>query len=76
MSKQHKKYTRLLLKESLKDEDALDMLQISRVETWHVENAADFHPDIWTAIYFEGDENKVDMIADRLSQSIESDGRW
>ena len=76
MPKRHKKYTGLLLKESLKDENILGMLHISRVETWHVENAADFQPDIWTAIYFESDENKVDMIADRLSQSIESDGRW
>ena len=51
MPKQHKKYTGLLLKESLKDENIRGMLHISRVETWQVENAADFQHDIRTAIY-------------------------
>ena len=67
-------FTGLLLKESLKDKDVLDLIQITKTETWNVDNATDFQPKIWTAIYFEGDESKIDFIASKLSQSLKE--RW
>lgn len=68
------KFTGLLLKESLKDKSILDVIRVTKTETWDVDNAADFQPKIWTAIYFEGDENQADVIAEKLSQSLKP--RW
>ena len=63
-------FTRLLLKESLKDESILEIIQITKTETWDVYNAADFQPKTWTEIYFEGDESQVAVISEKLSQSL------
>lgn len=67
-------FTGLLLKESLKDESVLDLVYITKIETWDVEHAAFFQPEVWTAIYFEGDESKVDDIAEKLSMSLKPRG--
>jgi hypothetical protein len=37
-------FTRLLLEESLKDKSILDVIQVTKTETWDVGNAADFQP--------------------------------
>lgn len=66
-------YTGLLLKESLLDESVLEGLRITRTETWHVENAADFQPKIWTAISIEGPDDEADDAAARLSRAIRPD---
>ncbi|MCH7732723.1 MAG: hypothetical protein IIB44_09440 [Candidatus Marinimicrobia bacterium] len=63
-------FTGLLLKESLKDESILEIIQITKTETWDVDNAADFQPKTWTAIYFEGDESQVAVITEKLSQAL------
>jgi hypothetical protein len=63
-------FTGLLLKESLENDSVLDLIRITRIETWDVDNAALFQPKIWTAIYFEGDESEIDYIVLELSQSL------
>ena len=60
----------LLLKESLHDERFLDEVRVSKIEIWDVENAADFQPDQWTAISFEGEPDQADLTAEKLSQAI------
>jgi len=67
-------FTALLLKESLEEEGVLDVIQITKTETWDVDSAADFQPKIWTAIYFEGDESQADVIAEKLSQALKPRG--
>ena len=67
-------FTGLLLKESLENERILDVIQVMKTETWNVESIADFQPEIWTAIYFEGDESQVDVIAEKLSWSLKPRG--
>jgi len=64
------KFAGLLLKESLKDLTILDLIQIAKTETWNVGNAADFQPEIWTAISFEGDASHSDFIAEKMSRSL------
>lgn len=67
-------FTGLLLKESLKDESILGLIHVTTTEIWDVDNAADFQPKTWTAIYFEGDESQVAVISEKLSQSLKP--RW
>ncbi len=67
-------FTGLLLKESLQDTSVLDGLRIARTETWRVENAADFQPEIWTAITVEGEADQADAVAGRLSRAMKP--RW
>jgi len=64
------KYIGLLLKEGLQDETILKYLTITKTEIWDAENAEGDQPKQWTAIYFEVDEEKVDEIADQLSQVL------
>jgi hypothetical protein len=68
------RFTGLLLKESLQDERVLDLIEVIKTETWHIDNTADFQPNIWTALTFEGDENQADTIAEKMSQSLKP--RW
>jgi hypothetical protein len=58
----------LLLRESLKDEGVLDLVQVSKVEVWDVENAVDWQPKRWTAISFEGESDRADEVAEAMSQ--------
>ncbi len=68
------KFTGLLLKEGLKDEQVLNEIQITKRETWDIKNATSFQPKTWTAIYFKGQENKADKIAEKLSRSLKPRG--
>ena len=64
----------LLLKESLSDERVLNLIKIIKTEIWHPKNATDFQPKTWTAIYFQGEENKVDQLVDKFSKTLKA--RW
>lgn len=66
-------FTGLIIKESLKPDTMLvEMgLKIVRTEKWSVdERAAEFQPNIWSAIFVEGEEGKIDVIANRISHFI------
>lgn len=63
------KFSGLLLKESLKDANVLDMLHIIDTETWNVKNATKFQPNVWTAVYFEANMSKADVISKKLSKT-------
>lgn len=64
------KFAGLLLRESLKDLSILDLIQITKTETWNVGNAAELQPETWTAIYFEGNASQSDFIAEKMSGSL------
>lgn len=66
-------FTGLIIKESLKTNTILTELglKIVRTEKWNVDKrAAEFQPDTWNAIFVEGEEEKIDAIANRLSHLI------
>lgn len=60
----------LLLRESLKDTGVLDLVQATKIEVWDVENAVDWQPKRWTAISFEGDDDRADQVAEAVSRAI------
>jgi hypothetical protein len=60
----------LLLKESLVDLDVLDRLNITKTETWHVTNAAEFQPAVWTAVSFEVNEAEAESVMAELSCAL------
>ncbi len=64
------KFKGLLLKESLKDKSILEELEITKTDVWNISNAADYQPKVWTAIYFEGEVNRADEVAEKLSYSL------
>jgi hypothetical protein len=64
----------LLLKESLKDDSILKLVRITHTETWNVENAADHQPAIWTALYFEIEDEQADAFAEKLSRVLHARG--
>ena len=69
------KFTGLLLAESLDDQSIFSLVRITREETWDVgDRAADFQPRTWTAIYFKGDEFRVELVAEALSHTLKD--RW
>ena len=64
----------LLLKESLTDMTVLELVQITRTETWQVSNAAAYQPAIWNAIYFEAEDSQADVFAGRFSEALKPQG--
>ncbi len=64
----------LLLKESLQDERVLTMVRIVKIESWPIQEPADFQPPVWTAVFFEGDTSQVDAFAQALSSALKP--RW
>jgi hypothetical protein len=64
----------LLVKESLADTRILDLLQVTKSESWQVSNAASYQPTVWTAISFETDASQSDAIADKLSHALKAQG--
>jgi len=72
------KFTGLLLKESLRDENVLDLIKVTKTETWNnIKNAAENQPKNWTAVYFEfeGTEDEADVKAEIISRALKS-GLW
>ena len=63
-------FTGLLLKESLKDEGVLDIVRVTKIEVWDIENAEDWQPKRWTAVSFEGDDNQAYAVVEKLSQAM------
>jgi hypothetical protein len=70
----------LLLRESLADLRVLDRLRITNTETWHVTNAAEFQPNLWTAISFEVDDADAEGVIEELNRALKPqwyiDTRW
>jgi hypothetical protein len=64
----------LILKESLEDTGVLDLVHITRTETWQVSNATEHQPATWTALSFEADESQADSLAEQLSRSLKAQG--
>ena len=60
----------LVLKESLSDTSVLNLLRITKTETWHVTNAASYQPTTWTAMSFEVKESQANTIAEKLSRAL------
>ena len=60
----------LLLRESLKDEGVLDSVRVTKSEVWDVDNAEGEQPERWTAIWFEGESERADEVAQALSRAI------
>ncbi len=66
--------TGLLLKESLQDESVLNLVHITKTESWNAANAAPNQPKTWTAISFEADEDLADEIAAAFSRALQPEG--
>jgi hypothetical protein len=64
----------LLLKESLADINVLELVRITKTESWPVSNAAVNQPTVWTALSFEAEDSHADAIADKLSQALKLQG--
>jgi len=64
----------LLLKESLEDMSVLELVHITKTESWEISNAAASQPTTWTALSFEAEESQADALAEKLSQALKS--RW
>lgn len=64
----------LLLKESLEDTSILELVRVTKTESWQVGNAAPYQPATWTALSFEAEENQADALADKLSQALKPQG--
>jgi hypothetical protein len=60
----------LLLRESLKEERVLGLMRVTKTEVWDVENAVDWQPKRWTAISFEGDDDRADEVAEAMSRAM------
>ena len=64
----------LLLQESLDDLRVLDLLRITKTETWQVGNAAEGQPPVWTALSFEAPVDQADAIAEALGGALKVKG--
>jgi len=64
----------LLLKESLRDLDVLNLVKITKIEKWDVPDAVNYQPKIWTAISFEGEKDNVEEIVEKMSKAIKE--KW
>jgi hypothetical protein len=67
-------FTGLVLVESLQDTSVLEGLKVTRQEAWPVAHPAEFQPPIWTALTFEGEAQRADLIAAQLSRALKP--RW
>jgi hypothetical protein len=66
--------TGLLLQESLDDLRVLDLLCVTKTETWQVGNAAEGQPSVWTALSFEAPVGQADAIAEALGGALKARG--
>ena len=64
----------LLLKESLADTAVLELVHVTKTESWQVSNAATYQPATWTALFFQGEDSQADAIAEKLSQALKPQG--
>lgn len=64
----------LILKESLENTGVLDLVRITRTETWQVTNAASSQPVVWTALSFEAEQARAEAVAAQLSRALKPQG--
>ncbi len=64
----------LLLKESLQDLEILDRLQVTKIETWNIQNPDPNQPPLWTAVRFEVEDSLADALAADLSRALKPEG--
>ncbi len=64
----------VLLRESLSDLSVLARLNVTKTETWDVPDAADYQPNVWTALSFEVGDADADAIAEELSHALKAPG--
>ncbi len=64
------KFKGVLLRESLADESVLDLFEITKTEIWDVKNATENQPKVWHALFYEGDTEKTEEIAEKLSKAL------
>ncbi len=64
----------VILKESLEDLKVLDLVRVTRTETWQVRNAAPYQPPVWTALSFEADESQADELAQTMAGALKPQG--
>ena len=62
----------LIIQESLKDLGVLELVSITRKETWQVGNAAPGQPLTWTALSFEAEESWAGLIARKVSRALKA----
>jgi hypothetical protein len=63
-------FTGLLLQESLEDTSILDRLNVTKVEIWEPGDRGEPGGPIWTATYFEGDDDAADTTAELISRAM------
>ncbi|MFA5945410.1 MAG: hypothetical protein WC802_00670 [Patescibacteria group bacterium] len=68
------KYRGLLLKEGLTDETILNDLVITKTDYWDVKNSSADQPKQWTAVSFEVEGDRADVIAENLSNVLKPTG--
>jgi hypothetical protein len=64
----------LILKESLADDRVLELVRITKTETWQVRNAVAGQPPVWTALSFEAGDDQADVLAGELSRALKPRG--
>lgn len=64
----------LLLKESLADSNVLELVNVTKTESWQVSNAAAYQPTTWTALSFEVEDSQADAISGKLSRALKPQG--
>lgn len=67
-------FTGLVLTESLQDVSVIKTLNVTRQEAWTIQHPADYQPPVWTALTFEGEAERADLIAAQLSRALRP--RW
>jgi hypothetical protein len=63
-----------LLKESLNDETVLERLKVTTTSEFKQPRPSPDQPSRWTAIFFEGNEDEADEIAEVLSGALKPRG--
>jgi hypothetical protein len=64
----------LLIKESLADTNVLELVHITKTESWQASNTAEYQPVLWTALSFEAVDHQADTIAKKLSYALKPQG--
>ncbi len=64
----------ILLKESLRDLQVLQLVHVTKTEVWQVNNAAPYQPSVWTALTFEAPDDQADEIAEQFSRALNPRG--
>ena len=69
-----KKFTGLILRESLVNESALRFVEIVKTETWEVPHHGLSQPLTWTALHIQGEVSSIEEFTHSLATSMKSAG--